>query len=352
MGPTREGDPGGTHRVLVTTVPFGAADDRPLSLLQQHSVDYVVNPLGRRLSEGELAEMVGPFSVLIAGTEPITARVMQHAPRLRLICRVGVGLDSVDLAAAGERGIEVCWTPDAPSAAVAELTIGLMIDLLRHVGRANLRMHSRRWDRIMGRRLNGSTVGVIGVGRIGRRVIAHLSGGFPEAKILANDLIVDDEFGSKHGVEWVPKDRIYRTADAITLHLPLTPATEGLIGEQEISLMSESAVLVNTSRGGMIQEDALQDALSADKIGGAAIDVFSEEPYAGPLAALDNCILTSHMGSMSEDCRVQMELQATEDAVRFLLGDPLLRRVPDEERQGQLVAGLERESGELRQGPS
>ena len=321
---------GAERRVLITTVPFGV-ERRPLELLEADGIEHVINPIGRRLREDELAEMAGHFGVIIAGTEPITARVMDAAPHLGLISRVGIGLDSVDLAAARERGITVSYTPEAPSPAVAELAVGLMLGLLRDIPRTDRVMRSGVWQRTMGRRLSNMTVGVIGVGRIGTRVIRHLTCGFPGVRILANDIQPDLGFAARYGVEWAPKDVIYKSADIISLHLPLTAHTRTLITAREMELMKPDVFLINTSRGQMINEGDLAAALRAGRIGGAAIDVFEREPYSGELATLDRCILTCHMGSMSDDCRARMELEATEEAIRFLRGEPLLNVVPDAE---------------------
>jgi D-3-phosphoglycerate dehydrogenase len=319
------------RRVLITTVPFGQPQRRPLDLLENDKIDYVINPIGRRLKEDELADMIEDFGILIAGTEPITARVMDAAPNLKLISRVGIGLDSVDLIAARERGIHVSYTPDAPSPAVAELAVGLMFSLLRNITSADRSVRNGVWHRFMGRRLAGMTVGVIGVGRIGKRVIHHLKGGFPEVRVLANDLAPDTAFGTAHGVHWVDKETIYREADIITLHLPLTPLTSHLIGTQEIKQMKPTTILINTARGNMIVERDLAEALRSEQIAGAAIDVFGQEPYTGELSTVDRCILTCHMGSMSFDCRARMELEATEEALRFLRSEPLEHMVPEYE---------------------
>lgn len=318
------------RRVLITTVPFGV-QRLPLDLLEADGIEYVINPIGRRLEEDELAGMIGDFGVMIAGTEPITERVMAAAPHLRLISRVGIGLDSVDLSAARARGITVSYTPEAPSPAVAELAVGLMLALLRDIPGADRLMRNGVWRRAMGRRLSSMTVGVVGVGRIGRRVIRHLAGGFPGVRILANDLVTDPGFGARYAVEWRDKDDLYRESDIVTLHLPLTPETRQLITARELGLMKPDVLLVNTSRGNMIDEVDLAAALRDGRIGGAAIDVFEREPYSGDLVTLDRCLLTCHMGSMSEDCRARMELEATEEALRFLRGEPLRGVVPESE---------------------
>src|SRR5436309_4484984 len=179
-------------KVLISTVPFGSVPNHdPLGLLEAARVRYQLNPFGRRLTEPELVELIHDVSILIAGTEPITTEVMEAAPQLRLIARVGIGLDSVDLEAARRRGIAVTYTPEAPAPAVAELTVGLMLDLLRSISRAHHFMRSKHWRRFLGRRLDGLTVGVLGVGRVGKRVIRILRGGFPNVVILANDIQPD-----------------------------------------------------------------------------------------------------------------------------------------------------------------
>jgi D-3-phosphoglycerate dehydrogenase / 2-oxoglutarate reductase len=321
------------RRVLITTVPFGEADRYPLDLLESNQIEYVINPIGRRLKEEELVEMIPEFGILIAGTEPITEKVIAAGTNLGLIARVGIGLDSVNLSAARKRGVQVTYTPDAPSPAVAELAVGQMLALLRGISLSDRNMRNGVWHRFMGRRLSEMTVGLIGVGRVGKLVIQHLRGGFPNVRILANDLNPDIEFGKLHNIEWVEKEVLYRSADIISLHLPLTPVTRTLITANEINKMKKDVLLVNTSRGNMINEHDLAHALRSQRVAGAAIDVFDREPYTGELNTLENCLLTCHMGSMSADCRSRMEIEATEEAVRFLKNQPLKGLVPEIEYQ-------------------
>ena len=319
-------------KVLISTVPFGSLPNHnPLGLLEAARLRYQLNPFGRRLTERELIELIDDVSILIAGTEPITSEVMEAAPHLQLIARVGIGLDSVDLEAARMRGIAVTYTPEAPAPAVAELTVGLMLDLLRSISRADRLMHSKHWRRFLGRRLDGLTVGVVGVGRVGKRVIRILRGGFPNVRILANDIQPDFSFGEELGIEWVEKNKLYANSDIVTLHLPLTQITNRLITEREIGMMKPSAFIINTSRGGIVDESALATALTSGCLAGAAIDVFDHEPYSGVLTDIESCILTCHMGSMSEDCRAAMETEAVEDVLRFVRGDSLKQPVPEVE---------------------
>ncbi|MHC1791210.1 phosphoglycerate dehydrogenase [Solidesulfovibrio sp.] len=323
-------------RVLITTVPFGQVDSKPLDLLNSAGARYLVNPLNRKLKEEELADMARDYQVIIAGTEPITRRVMENAPDLRHISRVGIGLDSVDLVAARERGIKVSYTPDPPAPAVAELTLGLMLSLLRGVHQSDRTMRAGGWRRIFGRRLAECTVGIIGLGRIGKGVVRHLSG-FGPRRILAHDINPDHAFAKANGIIWADPEQIYREADIITLHVPLTGLTANMITAREIGGMRPETLLINTARGGIINEEDLAAALRAGQIQAAAVDTFLCEPYAGELAALDNCLLTCHMGSMSVDCRTRMEIDATAEAVRLLRGEPLEGLVPEFEYDIQVA---------------
>lgn len=324
-------------RALITSVPFAQKNRLPLELLEGAGVDYLINPIGRRLTEDELAGMIGGFDLLIAGTEPITDRVMGCAPGLQLISRIGIGLDSVDLLAAERRGIRVSYTPEAPSPAVAELTVGLMLSLLRSVHVANVELHRGEWKRHFGRRIPEVTIGVIGVGRIGRRVLTRLVG-FGTPRVLVNDLYPDTKLVPELKLEWVGKEDIFRNADVITVHVPLTAHTKNMIRKEHLLMMKPDALIINTARGGVINEQDLADVMREGHLGGAAIDVFEQEPYKGPLSEIDRCLLTSHMGSMSVDCRTRMEIEATEEAVRFVTGKPLTGVVPqveyDVQRQG------------------
>lgn len=324
-------------KALITSVPFANRNRLPLELLEAASIDYLINPIARRLTEQELADLIGDFDVVIAGTEPITDRVMSGAGNLKLISRIGIGLDSVDLLAAERRSIQVSYTPEAPSPAVAELTVGLMLSLLRSVHVANAQLHRGEWHRHFGRRIPEVTIGVIGVGRIGRRVLTRLAS-FGTPRVLVNDIRPDTKLVPELKLEWVDKDEIYREADVITVHVPLTIQTKNMIRREHLMQMKPDALIINTARGGIINEQDLVDVLTAGHLGGAAIDVFEREPYKGPLASIERCLLTSHMGSMSIDCRTRMEIEATEEAVRFLTGQPLKALVPqveyDVQRQG------------------
>ena len=319
------------NKVLITTVPFGDKERLPLELLEGSNIDYVINPLGIKLTEDELAEMITDFDAIIAGTEPITAKVMDRATNLKMISRVGIGLDSVDLLAAKERDIIVSYTPDAPSPAVAELTIGLILSLLRSIHVSNSELHEGKWKRFFGRRISEVTIGIIGVGRIGSRVIRRTQP-FGTPKFLVNDInpskrsdLIDFK------LDWVSKEKIYKEADIISIHTPLTSETKNMITKDNLLSMKKDAVIINTARGGIVNEQDLFEVMQDGHLSGAAIDVFDFEPYKGRLREIQRCILTAHMGSMSVDCRTRMEIEATEEVVRFLTKQPLQGLVPEAE---------------------
>lgn len=319
-------------KVLITTVPFADKNYLPCELLESANVEYIINPKNKKLTEAELANMVSDIDVIIAGTEPISDFVMEKAKKLKMISRVGIGLDSVDLISAKKRGIKVSYTPDAPAPAVAELTIGLLITLLRSVHLSNLELHKGQWKRYFGKRIANTTIGIIGLGRIGVRVLNRLVV-FGTPRILVNDISPKPglDSNSKLKLEWVDKETIYKNSDVVSLHVPLTSITKNMIRKKQLKMMKSDSILINTCRGGVINEKDLYDVMRDGHLSGAAIDVFENEPYYGPLNEIDRCLLTAHMGSMSVDCRTRMEVEATEEVVRFINNIPLESEVPEEE---------------------
>lgn len=316
---------------IVTTVPFGAIDPEPLTLLSDAGIDLTINPLGRKLKTEEVADVINGYDIIIAGTEIISREAMQASKPLKAICRVGIGLDGVDLLAARDLGVAVSYTPDGPSPAVAELAVGLMIDCLRGAGKADRLIRSGGWHRAAGKRIATSKVGVVGCGRIGGRVIRHLLYGFPGVEILWHDLRDDVDLPADPNVRRASLAAIVETCDAISLHVPLTPQTRDLFDAGTLRAMKPDAVLINTARGGIVNEDDLAAALDAGEIAAAAIDTFMLEPYKGPLAKCENAVLTSHLGSMTGDCRLTMEVEAVKEAVRFSRGEPFATPVPESE---------------------
>jgi D-3-phosphoglycerate dehydrogenase len=300
--------------VLLSVSSFGVASDEPMLVLESAGVNIIPNPHGRKLREEEIIDLIPQADALIAGTEPLNANVLASAKRLRVISRVGVGLENVDLNAARELGIAVRNTPEALTDAVAELTLGGMLNVLRHVGHMDREMHEGIWERRMGSLLRDKTVGVIGLGRIGRRLVELLR---PfEVRVVAHDRAPDPEVAKQLGVTYVDLDSLLSTADIITLHLPGT--TEALIGSREIGLIRPTAILLNASRGGLVDEAALVKALQDKRLAGAYLDTFETEPYDGPLTGLTSVLMTPHAGSYAAEARATMEIEAVQNMLESL----------------------------------
>jgi len=317
-------------KVFVSTFPFGQTDPKAAELIINQGWELEFNPYGRKITLSELKVMLTGVDALIAGTEKLNKETLELANNLKLISRVGIGLDGIDWKEIKRRKIEVAYTPEAPTLSVAELTLGFILDLSRGITNTTINMRNRVWERYSGMELTNKTVGIIGLGRIGKTLVRLLE---PfNCKILVNDIKADEEFIKKNNLTLAKKEVIYKEADFVTLHVPLTKLTRNLINEEVFKLMKKDAFLINDSRGPVVSEKALYKALKQDQIKGAAIDVYEKEPYSGILCELNNIILTSHMGSCSEESRRAMEIGAAQAVVDFFTGTPLKNRVPDEER--------------------
>ena len=317
-------------KIFISTIPFSKASILPLDILGSYGYEIVINPLGRKLQPGEINQFIGDVDGIIAGTELIDESALAIATNLKVISRVGIGLDGVDLSACKAKSIAVTYTADAPAPAVAELTVGLLINLIRFVHKMDKEVRSGGWSRPYGRRIAELKVGVIGVGRVGSRVIRRLSA-FGTPELYCHDLKINHDIDRNFKVKWCSKNDLVKLSDVILVHVPLTKKTENMISDYEFSMMKKDVVLINTARGGIVNETALHDFLLENPDSSAAIDVFEQEPYKGPLTKLENIILTSHVGSMTEDCRNRMEIEAVESLVAFLESDDLVREVPEYE---------------------
>ncbi|GAB6094257.1 phosphoglycerate dehydrogenase [Desulfatiferula olefinivorans] len=301
--------------ILVTTSSFGKEQLAPIGTLESGAYRIVENPFGRKLSEDEVSGLIGQYAPvgMIAGVEPLNRRVLEKAAGLKIISRCGIGLDSVDLDAARELGIAVTNTPDAPTVPVAELTIGLMLSLLRKIHLSDRGIRNRRWERPMGGLLQGKTVGIVGCGRIGTYVGALLTGF--GCRMLGSDPGLD-----RHdGLTLVSLDALLKESDIVSLHLPYSPSVHHIMNRERLLSMKQGALLVNASRGGLVDEEALFFCLKQEHLAGAAIDCFEHEPYQGPLADRDDVVLTGHIGSYAKEGREIMERQAVENLVKGLM---------------------------------
>ncbi|MFO7292533.1 MAG: NAD(P)-dependent oxidoreductase [Actinomycetes bacterium] len=274
------------------------------------------------LSEDELAGIIGDYeAVVVRSATRITARLIDRAERLRVIARAGAGLDTIDVSAAVARGIEVINAPDANTLAVAELTLGLMIALARNITRGDAALKEGRWIKkeLMGTGLSGKTLGIIGFGRIGQAV-ASRARAFG-MRIITNQHRPTPELYLEAGVEPVDLYDLLAESDFVTLHVPARPDTEKLIGAEELAAMKPTAYLINTSRGAVIDEEALLAALDDGTIAGAALDVFVEEPASdNPLARHPKVIATPHIGASTADAQAEAARKVADDLVKLLSG--------------------------------
>lgn len=304
--------------VLVSTSSFGRISSAPLEALERAGLSVRTNPHGRVLAPEESRALMVDVDALIAGTERLDRETLLCAPDLKIISRVGSGVETIDLEAARELGIAVATTPEPPAQAVAELALAGILASLRRLRAADRDLRSGRWVKPMGRLLAGKSVGVIGTGRAGRR-LARLLAPF-QCELLACDLERDVDWAASQGVRYVELEPLLESADVVSLHVPLTDSTRGLIDRTRIERMKPGAVLVNCARGGLVDEAALAENLASGRLGGAYLDVFEAEPYSGPLLEAPNTLLTPHIGSYAAESRLRMELEAAEAVIERLAG--------------------------------
>ena len=295
-------------KIVITTSSFATYDSLPLDELQKNRIDYTINPYGRKLTKDEVIDLVKDADGLVAGTEQLNEDVLQQLPELKVISRCGAGLDNVDLEKAKELNIKVYSTPYGPTLAVAELTLGLMLDLLRKITAMDRELRTGVWKKQMGSLLTGKKVGILGFGRIGQKVAELLAP-------LGVEIAYYDIRAIEGAIPIISKNELLSWADIITLHCPANADGKPVIGESELKLMKDNSWLINVSRGSLVDEKALYSALKEGKLSGAALDVFNNEPYEGPLVKLKNVILTPHIGSYAKEGRIQMEKDAVQNLI-------------------------------------
>jgi len=312
-------------KIAVTTAPFGKPNDLPKKQIDKYEVHY--NNLERKYKPQEVRDILLKFQpdAIIAGTEKYDEDLIDGLVNLKIIARVGIGLDGVPVEKCKDKGIIVTYTPDAPSNAVAELTICQMLNMLRDVQVSDYKMRQGEWDRRIGDEIRGCEVGIIGCGRIGNLVIEKLQGLKPR-RIYANDIILDRAHNLSR-TEYATKMQILSNCDIITIHIPYNEVNVNYLTEDDFSLMKEDVCLINMSRGGIINENELYKFLCNNPAAKAAIDTFDEEPYLGPLTSLDNAFLTPHLGSCSKKSRFDMEMGAVEEVLNFIKGKEFFNRV-------------------------
>ena len=266
--------------------------------------------------QGELADA---DALVVRSAVQVTPELLEHAPRLRVIGRAGVGVDNIDADAATKRGIVVMNTPGANAVAVAELTLGLMITMARQIPKATAALHNGKWEKksLQGTELRGKTLGIVGLGRIGLEVARR-------ARSFGMDLIGYDPFvapviARENGVTLVNIDDIFKQSDYLSLHVGLTPQTEGLINAHSIAIMKKGIRIVNCARGELIVDESLVEGLQTGTVGGAALDVFREEPLKNsPYFALENVVLTPHLGGSTDEAQEAIGIQLAQQVSAYL----------------------------------
>lgn len=304
------------NEVFIAPSSFGECGRDPLDLLEKNGFRYRGNPYRRKLNEEELLALAKNCTGIIAGVEQYSDNILSQLPLLKVISRCGVGLENVPLKKTKDLGIQVFNTPDGPTESVAEFTLGLMLSLLRKISEADRLIKEGAWQKKTGRLLKGKTVGIIGFGRIGRRVSELL-------KPFGVKIIIHDPYISQitEEVEQVGclKD-LLQQADIVSLHLAWQDEEKPLLGREQFSWMKSGSFLINVSRGTVLDEEALYESLQEGNkiLSGAALDVFRQEPYVGKLAKLPNVVLTPHIGSYASEAKLMMEIQAVENLMQGL----------------------------------
>jgi D-3-phosphoglycerate dehydrogenase len=309
-----------------------------IALLKQHChVDHITG-----LDEAQLIERIGDYHALVvrSGTR-VTAAVIDAGKNLRVIGRAGVGVDNIDLERATERGIVVLNAPEGNTISAAEHTIAMLTSLARNIPAADGTLKSGRWERgsFMGVELHKKTLGIIGLGRIGGEVAKRARA--MDMTILAYDPYISAEQAEKTGVTPVDLEHLLKEADFITLHLPCNKQTYHLIGAEELAMMKTGVRLVNCARGGLIDEEALYEAIISGKVAGAALDVFEHEPpHGSPLLKLPQVIATPHLGASTREAQVNVAVQVAEQVVLAMRGDPVVSAVNMPAMPPEVISGL------------
>ena len=310
------------HTVFVEAPPFAKFSDAEMRRLLDDERLEVLDWRGKRVNTPGFVEALATADIAVTGNSlTITDELLEKLPNLKLIAKLGTGLDMIDIPAVLRRGILLCNTPGANSVAVAEHTFALLLGYLRNVPQCDNAVRTGQWEkaRTMGGEICGKTVGIIGLGNIGSRVASRMAGF--EARLLGTDPCWPEALAAKYGIERRELNELLAESDIVCVHCPLDETTAGFIGKAELALMKPSALLVNMARGGIVDEDALYQALKEGQIGAAALDATVVEPACGsPLASLPNCILTPHAGAATYEAGYNMGMLAAQNVLDVLFG--------------------------------
>lgn len=315
-------------KILITSTSFGKKDPAPIRLLESKGYEIVWNETGKPLAAGELAARLEGCAGVIAGLDYFTTEVFETVRGLKVVARYGVGFDRVDLDAAKKAGVVVTNTPTANSDSVADLAVGLMLAVARKIPEAHRLTISGEWPKPFGVSLFQKTVGLVGLGRIGGRVARRVLGF--DCEVLVFDPFLDRESAAGFGCRKVDSlEELLKAADFVSLHSPAGPATNRMINRDTLALMKPTAILVNTARGELVDEDALLAALKEGTILGAGLDAHAQEPPdVAKYENVPNLVLSPHMGAYTTEALYNMAMDSANDLVAVLEGrEPLHRLV-------------------------
>jgi len=309
-------------KILITPRSFASFSDKPLKMLTER--DYIIkrNDTGRPYKKEEMLKLIRDVDGIIIGIDELSAEIIEKANKLKVISKYGTGFDNIDINMATNKKIIVTNTPTANVDAVADLAFGLILSLARRIPEADRKTKSGKWGKIIGKSVWEKTIGIIGLGKIGKQVVKRTQGF--DMNILAFDIVKDKKFAQKYGIKYVNLEKLLRKSDYITIHIPLKDATRNMISYEELEKMKKDAFLINTSRGGIVDEEALYNALRNHKLRGAALDAYKNEPLKESLLKeLDNVIMTPHIGAYTEEAIENMSIIAAQNLI-----DVLERREP------------------------
>jgi D-3-phosphoglycerate dehydrogenase len=307
-------------KILVTPTSFKPdSDNAAMKRLRSFASSLVFNPAEKPLTENELIPLLSGCDGCVAGLDFFTAKAIESAENLKVISRYGVGVDRVDLAAAKARNIAVCNTPGANTQAVADITIALLLCLARKIPVLDRKMREGQWTRSTGIELFGKTIGILGLGRIGKAV-ARRASGF-SMRILAYDPFIDLSYAESNGIVSADFNTVIKEADFLCLHVPLTDETRNIISADVLMAMKEGAIIVNTARGGLIDVDAAYNHLLSGHLGGMGLDVYeTEPPLRSPLFELENVVLTPHTAAHTAEAIAAMAEMSVQNLIDVLSG--------------------------------
>ena len=326
-----------SHKVLISAPYFQPVIGQYQHVFDHHDIELVVPEVHERLSEEELLGLIEDIEGVISGDDAFTKSVLEKAKCLKVISKWGTGIDSIDLESANSLNIDVCNTPNAFTQPVSDSVLGYILCFARKLPWMDRDMRAGNWKKRPGIALHEACLGIIGVGNIGKAV-AHKAKGFG-MKLIGHDVVdIDGDFTAETGIEMVGRESLFERADFVTLNCTLTPDTFHIINEQALQKMKESAYLINTARGPLIDEGALVQALSYGSIAGAALDVFEQEPLPveSPLRGIDSCLMAPHNSNSSSEAWERVHKSTLDNLLNVLLA------VPEASRGESRLSGIDK----------